>query len=66
MTHDELRELLGAYALDALPAQEKLDVDAHCTTCRDCADEAQRLHAVSDQLALIAPEREPPPLSAPG
>ncbi len=60
MTHDEVRELLGAYALGALAPHEMQDVAAHCATCGECAEEAQMLQGVGDQLALTAPELTPP------
>ena len=60
MTHDEVSDLLSAHALGVLSAEEQRGVQAHLESCQTCADEARRLQAVSDQLALVAPEREPP------
>jgi len=39
MTHDEIEELLGAYALDALDADERQEVEAHLATCPRCRAE---------------------------
>ncbi len=61
MTHDEIQEMLGAYALDALSPEERDEVDAHLTTCTTCAEEAAQLLSVHDQLALAAIEMDPPP-----
>ena len=60
MTHDEVSDLLSAHALGVRSAEEQRGVQAHLETCLACADEARRLQAVSEQLALVAPEREPP------
>src|SRR5712692_5602253 len=61
MTHDEIQELLGAYALDALSPEEREEVGAHLATCTTCAEEVGQLLSVHDQLALAAIEMEPPP-----
>lgn len=37
MTHDELKELLPIYALDALPAGEEAQLEAHVSACRECS-----------------------------
>ena len=39
MTHNEIEELLGAYALDALDADERQEVEAHLATCPRCRAE---------------------------
>ncbi|HWE62672.1 MAG TPA: anti-sigma factor [Chloroflexota bacterium] len=61
MTHDELRESLGAYALDALSSSERDEVDAHLQTCAHCRAEVTELSSAADQLALLTIERDPPP-----
>src|SRR5260370_42617772 len=61
MTHDEIGELLGAYALDALSADERNEVDTHVRTCTTCTEEVAQLQSVSDRLALLVVERDPPP-----
>ena len=35
-THDELRELLGAYSVDALTDAERAAVDEHLASCAVC------------------------------
>ncbi|MEV6109045.1 maleylpyruvate isomerase family mycothiol-dependent enzyme [Streptomyces sp. NPDC051940] len=48
--HDTVRDLLGAYALDALtPGEEKL-LSEHLAGCADCAAEADSLRAVVGAL----------------
>jgi anti-sigma-K factor RskA len=61
MTHDEIRELLGAYVLDAVSAEESSIVQQHLKTCQDCTNEVASLREVPDWLALSATELEPPP-----
>lgn len=61
MTHDEVADLLGAYALDAVSRDEGEAVEAHLETCRECSEELGQLLSVHDHLAMLAVEREPPP-----
>jgi anti-sigma-K factor RskA len=60
MTHDELRELTGGYALGALSEPERLAVEAHLPTCPACADEVRALTEVSSGLAYAVPQHDPP------
>lgn len=39
MTHDEIGEMLGVYALDALDADERQEVDDHLASCPRCRAE---------------------------
>jgi anti-sigma-K factor RskA len=39
MTHTEIEELLGAYALDAVDAEERQEVEDHLATCPRCRAE---------------------------
>jgi len=39
MTHNEIEELLGVYALDALDDEERREVDEHLPTCPRCRAE---------------------------
>jgi hypothetical protein len=48
ITHDELRELLGAYAVDALADTERAAVDEHLAACPACRRE------VADHLETVA------------
>jgi len=57
--HDELRELLGAFALDAVDAEEAVAVEAHLVTCPRCRDEVREHREVASLLAYAgtaAPE----------
>jgi predicted anti-sigma-YlaC factor YlaD len=40
--HDEVRELLGVYALDALEDDERASVAAHLKTCPECRAEVEQ------------------------
>ena len=50
-THDEFRELLGAYALDAVDAQEATAIRSHLETCTTCATEVDEHHEMTAMLA---------------
>ena len=58
--HEQIRELMEAYALGALDAQERVAVDEHlasgCTTCAKALEEARW---AASQLAYLAPEAQP-------
>ncbi|MER5442864.1 maleylpyruvate isomerase family mycothiol-dependent enzyme [Streptomyces sp. NPDC002790] len=43
--HGLVSELLGAWAMEALPADEQRAVPAHLADCEECAAEAERLRA---------------------
>ncbi len=58
MNCDEVEELLGAYALDALPGDVWADVRSHLATCAK-HPEAAELRAVAGALAFGAPEAQP-------
>ena len=73
-THDEIAELLGVYALDAVDDEEREAVERHLTTCPRCAAEVAEHREVAASLAHTgapAPEglwtriveslEEPPP-----
>lgn len=51
MTHDEIQELLGAYALDAVDADEAVEVTAHLPTCARCRAEVEEHREVAGLLA---------------
>ena len=61
MTHSEIRESLGAYALNALEPDEMVAVHAHLSTCSACKNEARALEDVQNTLAFLVEEMEPPP-----
>ncbi|MBA3416333.1 MAG: zf-HC2 domain-containing protein, partial [Chloroflexia bacterium] len=61
LAHDELRELLGVYALDALLPDERAVVRVHLTGCADCRNEVAALRTAVAALPLLLDEFEPPP-----
>jgi anti-sigma-K factor RskA len=60
MTHDELRELSGGYALGILHEPERRAFEAHVSTCASCAAEIRDFTAVASALALDVPQVDPP------
>lgn len=60
MTHDELRELTGGYALGALSEDERRALEAHLLTCAECSLEVRQLSQVANGLAHAVPQLEPP------
>ena len=52
-------ELLPAYALGCLDEEEAADVSAHLAGCPACRAELHAYEAVTDQLALAAPDATP-------
>jgi anti-sigma-K factor RskA len=61
LSHEEVEELLGAYALGALPEDERRRVEEHLAGCDQHRAAATELGQVTAMLALVAPEREPSP-----
>jgi anti-sigma-K factor RskA len=55
------RELLGAYALDAVTRDEEIALSAHLEECDSCRAEVAKLRAVVSALPLAVEEMEPPP-----
>jgi anti-sigma factor RsiW len=51
LTHQEIEELLGAYALDALEPEEKAQVEDHLRECIRCVIEVGQHHEVTGLLA---------------
>ena len=51
MNHDEVAELLGAYALDAVDADEAAAIEAHAAGCPRCAAELSQHREVAALLA---------------
>jgi anti-sigma-K factor RskA len=62
MTCAEAEELVGAYALDALPSDEAAQFRAHAVTCREHATKAAELRAVASALPASV-DAMPPPAS---
>lgn len=59
MNCDQVRDLLPAYAVDAVEEEEREAIEAHLAGCSLHA-EAVELRAVAIGLAALAEEREPP------
>ncbi|HEX3539987.1 MAG TPA: anti-sigma factor [Acidimicrobiales bacterium] len=73
-THEELQELLGAYALDAVDADEAAAIERHLPTCPRCRNELTDHREVAAMLGdagapapsglwdrIVAGLEEPPP-----
>jgi anti-sigma factor RsiW len=50
-THEEIRELLGVYALDAVDPETAVMVEEHLQTCIRCTTEVAQHHEVAGLLA---------------
>lgn len=61
MNHDQLRELIPAYALGALERLEAQQIEDHLAQCPECQAELRAYNEVVQGLALGAPQVEPPP-----
>lgn len=59
VTCQEIRELFSARADDALGADERARLDAHLTTCAECAREWQGFERTVGLLRAVAPARAP-------
>lgn len=53
----EWRELLGAYALEQLPEEERPALEAHLDGCPECRTELASLRSVASLLPLADPSR---------
>jgi anti-sigma-K factor RskA len=58
---EQADELIGAYALDALPHDEAAAMTAHLATCADHRAGAAELRAVATAMPALADAREAPP-----
>lgn len=54
-------ELLPAYALGCLDANEALEVEAHLLSCWICRRESSQFQAIAEQLSLAVPPVAPSP-----
>ncbi len=57
--NDHPEELLAGYADDALPAEERVVVDAHLATCETCREELALATRAQALLGLLADEEVP-------
>jgi anti-sigma-K factor RskA len=54
MTHPELRDMLGLYALGALEGEDAAALEAHLRDCRTCLEELGDLQEAAAELARAA------------
>jgi Anti-sigma-K factor rskA/Putative zinc-finger len=59
MDHQEIQELLGAYALDAVEPDEAAVIESHLDTCPKCRDELRTHREVVGVLAYAGQEAPP-------
>ena len=59
--HASWAESLGAYALGALPEDERAKLERHLQECPSCRRELAELQAAVDVLPGAAPPVQPPP-----
>jgi anti-sigma-K factor RskA len=59
--HEEVNELIPAYALGSLDAAEVVEVERHLRDCAACRRELAIYEPVIDALALAAPDAGPSP-----
>ncbi|MFE6188910.1 anti-sigma factor domain-containing protein [Streptomyces sp. NPDC056465] len=62
MSTAELHTLTGAYALHALPEDERLAFERHLGACEACAQEVRELTATAARLGLAVSAAAPPAL----
>ncbi len=60
LNHVDVTELLPAYALGSLNEEEAIPVVEHLDICAECCAELLAYQAVTDRLALAAPDTLPP------
>ena len=63
--HDELREQAELYVLGALTPADRDAFEAHMASCADCTANVKSLSPVTQALAYVSPQHEPPS-DAPG
>jgi anti-sigma-K factor RskA len=59
--HNDMRDLLGVYALGLADAEEASALRAHLATCAECRAELGELRETVDALPLAAAPMDPPP-----
>lgn len=59
--HDRYRDSLAAFALGALPEDERAQLERHMATCHDCRREADELALVVAELPEATEAVPPPP-----
>lgn len=61
MNHQQIQELVPAYALDAVSQEEELELRTHMQTCADCQQVLGEHLATAADLATLAPAIAPDP-----
>jgi len=64
MSQHELIGLAGAYALDALDADERAVFEQHLRDCAECAEEVRGMRAAAAELSQVSAVAPPPELRA--
>jgi hypothetical protein len=59
--HQDIYEMLGAYALDAVTDEERVRIEEHLSACPVCAQELVYLTEATSALPLSVDEYEPSP-----
>lgn len=54
--HREMRELLGAYALDGLPDEARAPLRAHLDGCLACREELAEIAPLAEALRMVDPD----------
>ena len=65
MSHSELRDLSGLYALGMLTGEERLEFEAHLESCPSCAAEVREARELSTRSGSPFRRSNRPPRSAP-
>ena len=59
LKHEEIQELLGAYALDAVEDQERAIIEAHLATCESCRVELEDHRRLAETMRRHAARMSP-------
>jgi anti-sigma-K factor RskA len=60
-THDDVKGIIGAYVLGAVPAEEIPSIRAHILSCVECKAHADELSRAVESLSLSVEPVAPPP-----
>ncbi|MEX0789209.1 MAG: anti-sigma factor [Actinomycetota bacterium] len=61
MTHDDLKDLVPLYALDALPSEDELELAAHLRSCPECSALLAEHRETAGMLAFSTPSLQASP-----
>jgi anti-sigma-K factor RskA len=59
-SHEDVKALIGAYVLGAVPPEEVPSIRAHMLSCDECMAEADELSEAADSLSLTVDPVAPP------